>query len=132
MPAAGGRPRLWGYTPLDPNDDNDARVPTRKISDQLGHARVSMTQDHYLGRRPTDRETTEGFESMLGPEESDPRVSPRDLAGRGTGRDLAVCRPLGARTRNRRTRPSLLTASDSFLSVLASWEMPHRNAHFLR
>jgi integrase len=25
---------------------DDAAVPTRKISDQLGHARVSMTQDH--------------------------------------------------------------------------------------
>ncbi|MBV8541505.1 MAG: tyrosine-type recombinase/integrase [Pseudonocardiales bacterium] len=34
--------------------DDDA-VPTRKISDQLGHSRVSMTQDHYLGRRLTDR-----------------------------------------------------------------------------
>jgi integrase len=25
---------------------DDANVSTRKISDQLGHARVSMTQDH--------------------------------------------------------------------------------------
>ena len=30
---------------------DDAAVPTRKISDQLDHSRVSMTQDHYLGRR---------------------------------------------------------------------------------
>jgi integrase len=36
---------------------DDAAVPTRKISDQLGHARVSMTQDHYLGRKLTDRQT---------------------------------------------------------------------------
>jgi integrase len=48
---------------------DDAKVPTRKISDQLGHARVSMTQDHYLGRRLTDRETAEVLESMLGPDE---------------------------------------------------------------
>lgn len=33
-------------------DDSD--VSTRKISDQLGHARVSMTQDRYLGRKLTD------------------------------------------------------------------------------
>jgi integrase len=48
---------------------DDANVPTRKISDQLGHARVSMTQDHYLGRRLTDRETAQVLESMLGPDE---------------------------------------------------------------
>ena len=28
---------------------DDTAVPTRKISDQLGHSRVSMTQDHYSG-----------------------------------------------------------------------------------
>lgn len=27
-----------------------AKVPTSEISDQLGHSRVSMTQDHYIGR----------------------------------------------------------------------------------
>ena len=48
---------------------DDAQVSTRKISDQLGHSRVSMTQDRYLGRRPTDRQTAEVLESMLGPEE---------------------------------------------------------------
>jgi integrase len=29
---------------------DDAQVSTRKISDQLGHSKVSMTQDRYLGR----------------------------------------------------------------------------------
>jgi len=38
-------------------DDND--ISTRKISDQLGHARVSMTQDRYLGRKLTDRQTAD-------------------------------------------------------------------------
>lgn len=33
---------------------DDADVSTRRISDQLGHAKVSMTQDRYLGRRLTD------------------------------------------------------------------------------
>ena len=44
---------------------DDAQVSTRKISDQLGHAQVSMTQDRYLGRRLTDRETAEVLEAIL-------------------------------------------------------------------
>ncbi|MEU4563941.1 site-specific integrase [Actinoplanes sp. NPDC023936] len=31
---------------------DDAGVPVREIADQLGHARVSMTQDLYLDRQP--------------------------------------------------------------------------------
>ncbi|WP_409186554.1 tyrosine-type recombinase/integrase [Amycolatopsis sp. VS8301801F10] len=32
---------------------DDAGIPTRLTADQLGHSRVSMTQDNYLeGRRP--------------------------------------------------------------------------------
>ena len=42
---------------------DDADVSTRRISDQLGHAKVSMTQDRYLGRRLTDRETAEVLEA---------------------------------------------------------------------
>jgi integrase len=49
---------------------DDAAVPTRKISDQLGHARVSMTQDHYLGRKLTDRQTADVLEKLLGSEEA--------------------------------------------------------------
>ena len=45
---------------------DDARVPTRKISDQLGHAKVSMTQDHYIGRRLTDRQTADILEGLFG------------------------------------------------------------------
>jgi len=44
---------------------DDAQVSTRKISDQLGHAQMSMTQDRYLGRRLTDRETAEVLEAIL-------------------------------------------------------------------
>jgi hypothetical protein len=36
---------------------DDANVSTRKISDQLGHSKISMAQDHYLGRKLTDRQT---------------------------------------------------------------------------
>ncbi len=44
---------------------DDADVPTRKISDQLGHAKVSMTQDRYLGRKLTDRQTADVLEKMM-------------------------------------------------------------------
>lgn len=33
--------------------------------DQLGHSKVSMTQDRYLGRRLTDRETAEVLEGLV-------------------------------------------------------------------
>jgi integrase len=44
---------------------DDANVSTRKISDQLGHAKVSMTQDLYLGRRLTDRQTSDVLDDMF-------------------------------------------------------------------
>jgi integrase len=49
---------------------DDAQVSTRRISDQLGHAKVSMTQDRYLGRRLTDRQTADVLETMF---EGDPK-----------------------------------------------------------
>ena len=45
---------------------DDSNVSVRKISDQLGHAKISMTQDRYLGRRLTDRQTAEVLEDMFG------------------------------------------------------------------
>jgi integrase len=54
---------------------DDAQVSTRKISDQLGHARVSMTQDRYLGRRLTDRQTADVLEDILGVEDVDRKPS---------------------------------------------------------
>ena len=44
---------------------DDADVSARKISDQLGHARVSMTQDNYLGRKITDRGTADVLEGIV-------------------------------------------------------------------
>lgn len=44
---------------------DDADVSARKISDQLGHAKISMTQDRYLGRRLTDRQTADVLEDMF-------------------------------------------------------------------
>lgn len=44
----------------------DRAGPTaRQIADQLGHAKVSMTQDRYLGRRLTDRQTAEVLEQLF-------------------------------------------------------------------
>jgi integrase len=39
-------------------------LSARKIADQLGHSKVSMTQDRYLGRR----QTADVLERLLGPE----------------------------------------------------------------
>ncbi len=44
---------------------DDADVSARKISDQLGHAKVSMTQDRYLGRKLTDRQTAQVLEELI-------------------------------------------------------------------
>jgi integrase len=44
---------------------DDADVSTRKISDQLGHSKISMTQDRYLGRKLTDRQTADVLEKLM-------------------------------------------------------------------
>jgi integrase len=55
---------------------DDADVSTRRISDQLGHAKVSMTQDRYLGRRLTDRQTADVLEALFddGDDENRPKT----------------------------------------------------------
>jgi hypothetical protein len=45
---------------------HDPDVSTRKISDQLEHSKISMTQDRYLGRQLTDRQTAELLEGPFG------------------------------------------------------------------
>jgi integrase len=45
---------------------DDADVSTRKISDQLGHSKISTTQDRYLGCKLTDRQTADVLEKLLG------------------------------------------------------------------
>ncbi|MGW4827734.1 tyrosine-type recombinase/integrase [Amycolatopsis japonica] len=44
---------------------DDAGVPTRLIADQLGHSRVSMTQDNYLERKTVDPATAKALEGLL-------------------------------------------------------------------
>jgi len=48
-------------------------VSTRKISDQLGQTRGSMTQDRYLGRGIKDRRTGDVLEGIV------PRTTSRPL-----------------------------------------------------
>jgi integrase len=57
---------------------DDANVSTRKISDQLGHAKVSMTQDRYLGRRLTDRQTSDVLDGMFEDPEEELEEDPDD------------------------------------------------------
>jgi integrase len=44
--------------------DDDGQS-ARQIADQLGHARVSMTQDAYLGRKATDSRAAEALDRAL-------------------------------------------------------------------
>ena len=60
---------------------DDAGVSTRRISDQLGHSKVSMTQDRYLGRKLTDRRTAEALENLLGSDDLGEEKSPKDVPG---------------------------------------------------
>ncbi|MBW0116491.1 tyrosine-type recombinase/integrase [Pseudonocardia abyssalis] len=39
-----------------------AGLSARQIADQLGHAKVSMTQDRYLGRRAVDRQAADALD----------------------------------------------------------------------
>jgi integrase len=45
-------------------DEGD--LSARQIADQLGHAKVSMTQDNYLGRRLTSRRTAQTLDQAVG------------------------------------------------------------------
>jgi integrase len=49
---------------------DEAGLSARVIADQLGHARPSMTQDVYLGRKVASRETANVLEGILGKESS--------------------------------------------------------------
>jgi integrase len=46
---------------------DEGELSARQIADQLGHAKVSMTQNSYLGRRLTNRRTAEALDRALGP-----------------------------------------------------------------
>ncbi len=45
---------------------DEAGLSARMIADQLGHARPSMTQDVYMGRKAVDARVAEALEDALG------------------------------------------------------------------
>jgi integrase len=45
---------------------DEGELSARQIADQLGHAKVSMTQDNYLGRRLTGRRTAQALDAAIG------------------------------------------------------------------
>jgi len=44
---------------------DDAGLSARLIADQLGHARPSMTQDVYMGRKAVDVRASEALEGAV-------------------------------------------------------------------
>jgi integrase len=60
---------------------DDADVSTRRIGDQLGHSEVGMTQDRYLGRRLTDRETADVLEGSFPGEDPTGEKGPKSVPG---------------------------------------------------
>jgi integrase len=48
---------------------SNAGLTARQIADVLGHARPSMTQDVYMGRRNPSRAGAEVLDSAMRPEE---------------------------------------------------------------
>ncbi|WP_217641757.1 site-specific integrase [Actinopolyspora alba] len=44
---------------------DEAGLSARRIADQLGHSRPSLTQDVYMGRQSLDRDAAEALESAL-------------------------------------------------------------------
>jgi len=45
---------------------DEAGLSARVIADQLGHARPSITQDVYVGRKVVDARVAEALEDALG------------------------------------------------------------------
>ncbi|MFD4672208.1 tyrosine-type recombinase/integrase [Lentzea sp. NPDC058450] len=45
---------------------DESGLSARQVADQLGHARPSMTQDTYMGRKTVDRRAADALEGALG------------------------------------------------------------------
>jgi hypothetical protein len=45
---------------------DEAGMSARDIADQLGHARPSMTQDVYMGRKVINTQTAAALDAALG------------------------------------------------------------------
>lgn len=55
-------------------------LSARTIADQLGHARISMTQDVYMGRRAVDQAAATALEGVSGPHQDGDGEPPAVLA----------------------------------------------------
>jgi integrase len=55
-------------------------LSARTIADQLGHARISMTQDVYMGRRAVDQAAAAVLEGIPLPEHDDDDQPPGVLS----------------------------------------------------
>lgn len=55
-------------------------LSARTIADQLGHARISMTQDVYMGRRAVDQAAAAGLEGISTPGHSGDDLPPAVLS----------------------------------------------------
>jgi Phage integrase family len=90
---------------------DEAGLTARVVADQLGHARPSMTQDVYLGRKQVSPEAAAAIEGMLDFESPNIRgIS--DVTDLGEGGDdppdLGGCAPPGTRTPNPLIKSQLL------------------------
>jgi hypothetical protein len=81
----------------------DANVSTRKISDRLGHSKISMTQDRYLGRKLTGKLLTSS-KSCWGLRTHEPKSVEKCpvilMIGQSGGCNQVFCAPPGTRTPN--------------------------------
>lgn len=59
---------------------DEAALSAGLVADQLGHARPSMTQDVYMGRRAVDSQAAQALEVALGPDHTPPE--PRSASQR--------------------------------------------------
>jgi integrase len=50
---------------------DESGLSARQVADQLGHARPSMTQDTYMGRKTVDRRAADALEGALGEPKED-------------------------------------------------------------
>jgi integrase len=53
---------------------DEAALSARLVADQLGHARPSMTQDVYMGRRAVDSQAAQALEVALGTDGAAPEA----------------------------------------------------------
>jgi integrase len=54
---------------------DEAGLSARPVADQLGHARPSMTQDVYIGRRVRNGRAAHALESAIPEQEDDEKCS---------------------------------------------------------